>query len=207
MGSPLSPPRPLKELLGIQALPVVLRRPVLRALLQQAGVGINPSHILFFPDGSLQVEGASPAPGYRAPESTGSPDVTADVYVIGTLYYELLTGKRLGQLPEREVLHGPALDRALDDLPDLSIDDRILLKAMLAFRPASRAQPRLLLAELVEARGAAPVQVPPAALPPPPPPKNLRWFALIGCVAALSMGCAVGGILLIWLINSGMLSP
>lgn len=201
----MSQPRPLKELLGTQVLPAALRKRVLLALLQQAGVGINPSHILLFPDGRLQVEGAGPAPGYRAPESNGSPDVTADVYVIGTLYYELLTGKRLGQLPEREVLHGPALDRALDDLPDLGTDDRMLLKAMLAFRPASRAEPRLLMGELAEP--AVVSSAPAPRMPSPPPQKNLRWFLLIGCVGLLSLGCATGGILVIWLIHSGMLSP
>ncbi|HND28493.1 MAG TPA: hypothetical protein PKY30_01140 [Myxococcota bacterium] len=196
----MSRPRPLKALLGVEALPAPQRKRVLRELLNQAGVGINPSHILIHPDGRLEVTGAGSAPGYRAPEGGDRPDPTADVYVIGTLYYELLTGKRLGQLPEREMLHGPALDRALDDLPDLSMDDRMLLKAMLAFRPAARAQPRLLLqSELVGTEPAQPAAALPAIESPrPAPTTNLRWFALIGCVLILSVSCAVGAVALLW---------
>jgi serine/threonine protein kinase len=185
--------------LGLEALPAAQCKQVLRALLEKAGVGISPSHILLHADGSLDVTAGEPEPGYRAPESSSGPDATADVYVIGTLYYELRTGRRLGQLPEREMLHGPALDRALDDLPDLSMDDRMLLKAMLAFRPASRAQPRLLLSELGE-----PVAPLPGAVPPrPAASSNLRWFALIGCVLVLSVTCAFGAVLLLWMTRAG----
>ncbi len=196
----MSAPRRLKPLLGVEALPAARCKQVLRGLLEKAGVGINPSYILLHSDGSVDVTGGEPEPGYRAPESSSGPDATADVYVIGTLYYELLTGRRLGQLPEREMLHGPALDRALDDLPDLSMDDRMLLKAMLAFRPASRAQPRLLLSELGESAAPLPMATPPR----PASAGNLRWFALIGCVLVLSFTCAVGAVLILWMARSGV---
>lgn len=71
----------------------------------------------------------------------------ADIYIAGILLYELLSGQRLGQLPEREILHASALRRVIQEL-DPSPEVAVLLRAMLDFRPEARLEINLLREEL-----------------------------------------------------------
>ena len=71
----------------------------------------------------------------------------ADVYIAGILFYELLSGQRLGQLPEREILHASALRKVIQEL-DPEPEIATLLRAMLDFRPKARLELGLLCDEL-----------------------------------------------------------
>ncbi len=71
----------------------------------------------------------------------------ADIYIAGILLYELLSGQRLGQLPEREILHASALRRVIQEL-DPAPEVAVLLRAMLDFRPEARLEINLLREEL-----------------------------------------------------------
>jgi serine/threonine protein kinase len=146
--SPVSLERLLEKQRSVElSLDIVL------LLLEQAGVGLHPDQILLYSSGKLEIQPGEPTPGYRAPEYQGQVQPLQDVYVAGVIFYELLSGKKLGQLPEREMLHAGALNRVLDELPGFSPDIYMLLRAMLAFRPESRLSPQLAKKELRELRG------------------------------------------------------
>lgn len=122
---------------------------------------------------------------YVPPEGGGTS--AGDVYTLGTIFYEALTARPLGHLPEREILHGSTLDRLIRQMESTPASLRGLLKSMLDFRPEAR--PTLLQASETLMRclpslpgpdlGAwlshqpeeadAPTAVI-SAMPPPPPP-------------------------------------
>ena len=160
----------------------------------------------------MEVRPTPPTPGYRAPENRGGKPTTGeDVYVVGTLYYELLSGRKLGQLPEREILHGAALDRALDEMEELSTSSRMLLKALLAFRPESRVDARLALQELERMRVDGPsleewsaeALFPQKTIPIPAPPPRWPWVLGLGCLLlGALLACGIGGGALFWVTGS-----
>lgn len=208
---PVVPPSPvpLTGVLGAQRVPESVTLALVELLLSRAGAGVHPEGVHFLSGGGVEITPHPPSPGYRAPENRGAPpNETEDVYVVGTLFYELLSGRRLGQLPEREILHGAALDRALDELEDLHVSTRMLLKAMLAFRPEARVDARLALQELKRLDGEGPslsdwmaetlFVVAPVPAHPPKKGGALRWVALAGCLGALFFFCAVGAALALW---------
>lgn len=194
-------------------------------LLLHAGKGVHPDHVFLHADGQLTVVSATPGPGYRAPENRGTaPQPLEDVYLIGTILYEFLAGRRLGQLPEREILHGSALDRVLEEIPALPDALKIILKAMLAFRPEARAGVKLVQQELSQLELSSPdyetwvrqypvfqsgktdakTSVPPihAADPAPIQRSTASWIALAGmggCVVLAGIAFLVGLGTAIWL--------
>lgn len=194
-------------------------------LLSHAGKGVHPDHIFLHADGQLDVVSATPGPGYRAPENRGAaPQPIEDVYLIGTILYELLSGRRLGQLPEREILHGSALDRVLGEIPALPDALKIILKAMLAFRPEARAGVKLAQQELSQLEPSVPdyetwvrqysvfqsvktdakTSVPPIHATDPSPIRRstTSWIALAGmggCVVMAGIAFLVGLGTAIWL--------
>lgn len=194
-------------------------------LLSHAGKGVHPDHIFLYADGRIDVVSASPGPGYRAPENRGTaPQPIEDVYHIGTILYEFLSGRRLGQLPEREILHATALDRVLGEIPSLPEDLKIILKAMLAFRPEARAGVKLAQQELSQLEQSPPdyatwvdqypvfqtskpdakTSVPPIHTSDPAPIRRstTSWIALAGmggCVVIAGIAFLVGLATAIWL--------
>jgi serine/threonine protein kinase len=57
-------------------------------------------------------------PDYLAPESEGGRPVPgSDLYALGIIAWECLTGERLGKLARSEALHGQQVSRALERLP------------------------------------------------------------------------------------------
>lgn len=205
---PLNLPVALSTLIGSRKLPESVVLPLVGLLLKKAGVGIHPDGVFFLPKGGVEIRATPPSPGYRAPENRGGrPEEIEDVYVIGTLYYEMISGRKLGQLPEREILHGTALDRALDELEELHISSRMLLKAMLSFRPESRVDARLALQELgrLSAEGpslddwAVEALFPQKTVPIPRPPARWPWAVGVGCLLLMATAfCALMGGSLLW---------
>lgn len=213
MAAPVS----LASVLGERKVPESVALVVIERLLEGAGSGIHPDSVWFQVDGSMEVQASTPSPGYRAPENRGNAATEAeDVYVIGSIFYELLSGRRMGQLPEREILHAAALDRALDEMEELTISSRMLLKAMLSFRPESRVDAPLALTELKRLQADGPTLadwVAEALFAPkkpgisPRPPKKaqsntLGWILGIGCLMFLTASCVGGLIGVLWGLTS-----
>ena len=208
---------PFVTFLGREKVPVSVAVAFLKQILPFAGQGLRPDQVFLLSDGSIQVEAGVPVPGYRAPENRGSPPrEIEDVYVAGTFFYELLSGRRLGQLPEREILHGSALSRVLDELEDLSVELQMLLKAMLAFRAEARADVRLVQQELSQQKSepstiqkwmqqrsqwvATTSQAEVHAAPPEAPQKSMvSWVALLGMRGCLLVG---GGAFLVGILGA-----
>lgn len=213
---PVVPPSPvpLTGVLGAQRVPESVTLALVEILLSRVGTGVHPQGVHFLLGGGVEIQPHPPSPGYRAPENRGGPpNETEDVYVVGTIFYELLSGRRLGQLPEREILHGAALDRALDELEELHVSTRMLLKAMLSFRPEARVDGRLALQELKRLDGDGPTlsdwigealfaPAPVTARPPEKKAGPLRWVVLAGCLGLMGLFCAVGAALAVWRLTN-----
>ncbi len=123
---------------------------------------IKPSNILISPDGSVklvdfgvalanaEVREANTdelffgAPEYMAPErwhfADGPP---ADVYSLGAVLFEMITGELLGRTSANLADHYDLVEDAMDSLHDLqSAELRALVERMLAYAPEERPTPR-----------------------------------------------------------------
>lgn len=153
------------------------------------------------------------SPQYFSPEQArgGAPSPSSDVYSLGVVLYEMLTGRLPFEAASADLLaelhmHGPVTPASHHnpDLPDLL--DRILMK-VLSKEPAARyrtadqfgrvlenfvAQDQALGPDLA----ATPVYDLPTALQEVPPEDQLDWLAVaLGLVALI----AVGGLVPLWL--------
>lgn len=126
-------------------------------------------------------------PGEVPADYQPPPGGNTDAWSVGVLFYEAVTGQRIGHLPEREILHDAAVERAFAPL-GLPAALASTVRDLLRFRPAARLSlrhardtfgsigptlPGPPLASyvtdlLLVARAAqTPASLPPASLPPP----------------------------------------
>jgi len=123
---------------------------------------IKPSNILLTPDGSLKlvdfgVAMANPdarearsdelffgAPEYMAPERWDFQDTpAADIYSLGAVFWELLTGEFLGRTSTDQSRHCALIEKAIGQLQHLGNDEmNELVYAMLAYSPRERPDAR-----------------------------------------------------------------
>ncbi len=130
---------PLTRCLGRPMPPrtaVELADAVAAAVLEAPGErheGLSPAVISLGTDGRARL-GVSSAVhiDYRPP-----PGMYAETWVIGALLYEALAGAAMGHLPEREILHDGAVERALSTLA-LSTPLHTTVRDLLRFRGAAR---------------------------------------------------------------------
>jgi serine/threonine-protein kinase len=115
--------------------------------------------------------------GYLAPEQAAGGEVTAatDVYALGVVVYELLTGRRpyaVGSLAELGRAHaGEPVVPVRELVPDVSPATEAALMRALALRPEYRPASAAELAAELEADGPRP----PVAARPGPRPRSRRW--------------------------------
>ncbi len=123
---------------------------------------VKPSNILLTPDGHVKlvdfgVAQANPearearsdelffgAPEYMAPERWENNDTpVADVYSLGAVFWELLTGELLGRASTNQLRHCELVEDAVEQLQHLGDNDLSeLVYAMLAFVPTERPDAR-----------------------------------------------------------------
>lgn len=89
---------------------------------------------------SVTLDGVYGSMGYMAPERWGRKShQTSDVYSLGVVLWELLTGRRFGRAVNDRVPFVERLNRAMTELPDTTSESvRDLLMDMLTFDPEAR---------------------------------------------------------------------
>lgn len=127
--------------------------------------------------------------GYSAPEqANGTADHRADIYALGVVLYEMLTGERPGKeivAPSRKVLL------------DVRIDEMVL--RALEKEPERRYQTAGEFRTVVETIGGTPAIAKPPAIPASSPPRGMIrrwwWLFLVMIPLGLALGLAAGVVL------------
>jgi serine/threonine-protein kinase len=213
----------LRERLGAGPLPPAEARRIFSELAaglaacHAAGIvhrDLKPSNVLLAPDGSAKLSDFGIAraadltlltgtstllgtPAYLAPE--GARDERSDLYALGVLGYELLTGAPpfAGVTPQEVLL---AHIRTPPDLSKVPSDLRPLLARLLAKDPAQRPAPAAAVLAELQGEGETTPRPAPATAPPASRPPRRRVLAGLGIlglavlVAGSALALGAGGI-------------
>lgn len=179
----------------VDGLEYIHKQGMIHGNLKPSNIFLDESkHPLLTDFGIPMVSSVEPSP-YASPEQVqgGVVDRRADIYALGVLLYELLTG----EAPPAGVVISPRVKRP--DLPE-SVE-RVIFKAM-AQNPDARFQSAIEFRNALDAslRPIVPTQQPiptpqqfqAAPTPPPPPKKGPNWLAIILGLLLVIIICFAG---------------